>query len=304
MGNSIDVSSYGNIEEVRTEHVHLNLTVDFDKEQFSGYAVHTLWALQDDIDGVYFDVVGMNITSIKQSDSPTPGAGNESTPAYNMTLVNPKLGYALGVTFAEKTVKGNTYYLHIYYNTNNETTSISWLTPAQTVGKKMPYLYTQCEDVACRSLAPLQDTPANKFTYTAAITVDQGFNVKMSANDTKQTNDTTTNTTTYEFECAIHIQSYLIAIAVGDIVEKNVGHGNNNATMVNVITEPDYMPNVTAEFGGLGEVFQSVENLFPNNPYPWGNYTILVLPPSFPMGGMENPLLTFASPTVIVGDKS
>jgi len=146
----------------------------------------------------------MDISSIKQSDSPTPGAGNETVPKHNMTLTNPKLGWALGVELATPTVKGQMYYIYIYYTTNNETTSISWLKPPQTFGKVKPYLYTQCEDVACRSLAPLQDTPANKFTYDAVITVETGFVVKMSANDTGSTVNAD-NTTTFTFSCNIHM---------------------------------------------------------------------------------------------------
>ena len=169
----------------------------------------------------------------------------------------------------------------------------------------MPYLYSQCEDIACRSIAPLQDTPANKFTYDARIKVATNYTVKMSANDTGSAANATDNTTTFSFECNIPIQSYLIAIAVGDLKEASVGNVTSpGGTQVKVITEPGYLDTVTNEFSGLGEVMQSVEDLFPLNPYAWGNYTILVLPPSFPMGGMENPLLTFASPTVIVGDKS
>jgi leukotriene-A4 hydrolase len=110
-------------------------------------------------------------------------------------------------------------FIKITYKTNDESTAISWLTKDQTHDKKMTYLYSQCEDIACRSIAPLQDTPANKFTYTASITVDTGFIVKMSANDTGSVANATDNTTTFSFNCNIPIQSYLIAIAVGDLVE-------------------------------------------------------------------------------------
>lgn len=168
----------------------------------------------------------------------------------------------------------------------------------------MPYLYSQCEDIACRSIAPLQDTPANKFTYTANITVEKEYTVKMSANDVARVNNTDNITATSSFKLDNPIQSYLLAIAVGDLKEANVGNATTQGTQVKVITEPGYLSTVTDEFASLGEVMQSVEDLFPLNKYSWGNYSILVLPPSFPMGGMENPLLTFASPTVIVGDKS
>jgi len=120
-------------------------------------------------------------------------------------LTNPKLGYALGVKLHEPANIGDEIYLNITYKTNNESTAISWLTKEQTHDKTMTYLYSQCEDVACRSIAPLQDTPANKFTYTADITVPTGFIVKMSANDTGSVVNTDTSMTTFSFNCSINI---------------------------------------------------------------------------------------------------
>ena len=46
----------------------------------------------------------------------------------------------------------------------------------------------------------------------------------------------------------------------------------------------------------------AAEKLF--GPYRWGRYDVIVLPPSFPFGGMENPNLTFLTPTVLAGDRS
>jgi len=119
---------------------------------------------------------------------------------FNKTLTNPKLGYALGVKLHEPANIGDEIYLGIHYKTNNESTAISWLTKEQTHDHTMTYLYSQCEDIACRSIAPLQDTPANKFTYTANVIVDWGFIVKMSANDTTQVNNTD-GTMTFSFSC-------------------------------------------------------------------------------------------------------
>ena len=156
-------------------------------------------------------------------------------------------------------------------------------------------MFTQCEDINCRSVAPLQDTPSNRITYEAAITAKKEFVVKMSANETSvQAVDDTYNKA--EFSCAIPIPSYLIAIAIGDIEYRSLG------SRVGVITEPSQMDKVATELEDMGDLLDAVEEYM--GPYIWGNYTIIVLPPSFPMGGMENPLLTFASPTIIVGDKS
>jgi len=107
----------------------------------------------------------------------------------------------LGVKLHEPANVGDEIYLNITYKTNNESTAVSWLTKEQTHDKTKTYLYSQCEDIACRSIAPLQDTPANKFNYTADITVETGFIVKMSANDTGNVTDSTTGTTTFSFSC-------------------------------------------------------------------------------------------------------
>lgn len=125
-----------------------------------------------------------------------------------------------------------------------------------------------------------------------------GFKVKMSANDTSETN-LNNSMTEFNFTCNIQIPSYLIALAVGDLSYKNL------SSRVAVITEPGFMAAVEAELANLPTMFDTVESyMLPQNPYAWGNYNLLILPPSFPDGGMENPLLTFASPTIITGDKS
>jgi len=146
-------------------------------------------------------------------------------------------------------------------------------------------------------VAPLQDTPSIKATYSANVKVKNPYIVKMSANET----DPTVNkdgTTTYHFVNNIKIPSYLLAIAVGNLATQSVG------SRTNVIAEPgeNYLDRYVTELEDLETLLDTTEAWL--TPYIWGNYTILVLPPSFPYGGMENPLLTFASPTIIVGDKS
>ena len=105
----------------------------------------------------------------------------------------------------------------------------------------------------------------------------------------------TTDVETF-FYCAIPIPNYLMAIATGHLEYRSLG------TRVGVITEPEDMDKCATELENMGNMLDTVEAYL--TPYIWGTYTILILPPSFPMGGMENPLLTFASPTIIVGDKS
>ena len=190
---------------------------------------------------------------------------------------------------------GEEFALKLYYTTNENTTAINWLTPEQTAGKVLPYLFTQCEDIACRSVAPMQDTPAIKVTYDSKVTVKNDFVVKMSANETK-VEQVDQDHKMYSFKNDIKIASYLIAIAVGDLEYRSLGPNTG------VITEPSFMEQCVSELENLQVMLDTAENYL--TPYIWGNYTILVLPPSFPFGGMENILLTFASPTIITGDKS
>lgn len=190
---------------------------------------------------------------------------------------------------------GTAYTVKINYATNKDTQAINWLTPEQTAGKKLPYMFTQCEPIHCRAVAPLQDTPAIKATYTASVTVAKQYKVKMSAVDKDQTNVDDQHIK-YTFEQTIPIASYLLAMAVGDLAEKKVGDRTA------VITEPSMLDACATELVDLELSLKAMEDYL--TPYIWGTYNVLVLPPSFPFGGMENPLMTFASPTIIVGDKS
>lgn len=137
-----------------------------------------------------------------------------------------------------------------------------------------------------------------KTTYTAAVTVLNPYIVKMSANESAPV-DNKDGTSTFFFDCSIPIPSYLLAIAVGDLVYKP---SSLTATRTGVISEPGVIDSYVAELSDLETFLDAAEAYL--TPYIWGTYTILVLPASFPFGGMENPLLTFASPTIIVGDKS
>lgn len=215
--------------------------------------------------------------------------------AFTIETPNSLIGQVLVITLDKTYVAGETVDISIDYTTSKTGQAFSWLTAKQTSGGLLPYMFTQCEDINCRSVAPLQDTPSNRITYSATVYAKSEFVVKMSANETGIT-DMGTGYSRTTFECTIPIPSYLIAMAIGDLEYKSLGD------RVGVITEPSDMDRVASELEDMGMLLDKVEEYM--GPYIWGNYTIIVLPPSFPMGGMENPLLTFASPTVIVGDKS
>lgn len=162
-------------------------------------------------------------------------------------------------------------------------------------------MFTECQDSHCRSVAPMQDTPAIKVTYSAYVTVpNTGYVVRMSARSSGQavvSGDTKFKT--FGFYMDIPIPSYLIAFSIGNITEKQIGKRTS------VISEGVNIQKDWDELSQLDDILNDVEAYVnPPNPYEWGTYAVIVQPPSFPIGGMENPLLTFASPTIIVGDKS
>jgi leukotriene-A4 hydrolase len=214
---------------------------------------------------------------------------------YKIEVVNTLIGDALTVNFPTTQKAGTFISVQIFYTTRTEAQAFSWMQPSQTAGGLLPYMYTQCEDINCRTVAPMQDTPSNRVTYSARVINQNDLVPYMSANTTgRQVWNATHNVAT--FENTIPIPSYLLAIAIGDLEYRTMGR------RVGVITEPSQMDRVARELADM-EVLLDTTELYIGD-YIWGNYTIIVLPPSFPMGGMENPLLTFASPTIIVGDYS
>jgi leukotriene-A4 hydrolase len=171
------------------------------------------------------------------------------------------------------------------------------LTPDQTAGKKYPYVYTQNEPIYGRSMFPVQDTPAVKSLFKFRFTVQDPMTVFATGNKTGEyKNMIPANTTTIYYESDILLPSYLVSFAAGNIQQQKVGRRTY------VLSEPEELPKAAAELDELQYSLDLAEMYL--TPYIWGDYKILILPPSFPFGGMENPLLTFASPTIIVGDKS
>ncbi|PBJ13279.1 hydrolase/aminopeptidase [Flavobacterium sp. ACN6] len=275
----IDEHSYSKPELAVAKHLDLDIKVDFDTQTISGKAS---WTIDNISKGneIIFDENTLNITKVTLGDE-------EKETKFELGAATEFHGKPLHITIEPNTTKVN-----IYYNTTKEAVALQWLTPEQTADKKKPFLFSQGESVWSRTWIPCQDSPGIRFTYNAKVTVPKDLLAVMSAVNPQKKNDTGV----YTFKQDKAIPSYLMAIAVGDIEFQSI----DNRT--GVYAEPSMLKKSAWEFAELGKMVVAAEKLY--GPYRWGRYDVLVLPPSFPYGGMENPNLTFLTPGVIAGDRS
>ncbi|WP_250317997.1 M1 family metallopeptidase [Pedobacter sp. B4-66] len=274
-----DPHSFSKPSMAVVEHLNLDIKVNFEDQQISGKAV---WTINNKAKSneIIFDDSKLNISKI------TLGAEEKET-TFNYGEEKEYIGRALKVAITPETKL-----ITIYYTTNKDASALQWLNPHQTAGKMRPYLFTQSESIAARSWIPCQDSPGIRFTYNATVTVPNDLLALMSAENPEVKN----TTGVYHFKQIHPIPSYLLALAVGDIAFKAVDERTG------VYAEPSVLAKAVYEFADMGKMVHAAEKLY--GPYRWGRYDLLVLPPSFPFGGMENPNLTFITPTVIAGDRS
>ena len=182
----------------------------------------------------------------------------------------------------------------VRYRTGPDASALQWLEPSQTHGGKQPYLFSQCQAIHARSVLPCQDTPARRVSYRASLSVPSGLVAVMAA--APRNSETKDGRTTFHFEMPQVIPPYLLAFAVGDLASKDLSPRSR------VWCEPGLLASAAWEFEGVERHLAAAESLF--GPYDWERFDLLVMPPSFPYGGMENPRLTFLTPTLLAGDRS
>jgi leukotriene-A4 hydrolase len=285
-----DVHSFGNLDQVRVRHIALDLTVDIEHRILHGTAVLD-FVRQPGCPAdapLVLDSRGLTIEHVWLGKS-------ESTPqAFTPTtfVVDPAdliLGSRLTIKLSPSASQ-----VRIAYKTIPTAGALQWLEPALTAGKVKPFLFTQSQAIHARSWIPLQDSPAVRVTYVANIRVPKGLTAVMAAESRSTPGDASQGL--FHFAMTQPIPSYLIALAVGDLAFQPLGKRTG------VWAEPSVLKAAAYEFADVEKMVESAEKQF--GPYRWGRYDILVLPPSFPFGGMENPRLTFATPTVLAGDRS
>jgi leukotriene-A4 hydrolase len=187
----------------------------------------------------------------------------------------------------------------VLYQTTQQSSAVQWLPPMATAGGKYPYLFTQCQAIHARALIPCQDRPGVKTTYSAQVTVPQWATCVMSAvmKSVHESNLQNTVTKIYSWYQPVPISSYLIALAVGELDKRDI------SDRCAVWSEPSVVEAAAYEFAQTEDFLRTAEDIA-GKPYVWGRYDLLTLPPSFPYGGMENPCLTFVTPTLLAGDRS
>ena len=277
-----DKFTQANYDQVRMTHLDLDLDVDFDRKVLDGVATIDFLKTDPAVDVIILDTKDLTINTVEIGD------GTEwSAAEYTLSEDDEILGQALTINLVEGQDK-----IRIDYETSPEAEGLQWLSPEQTAGKKHPYLFSQGQAINARTMAPVQDTPAVRITYSAKLRTPPELIALMSADQ----DPNTPRDGEYEFDMPQPVPVYLLAIAAGDIEFKAI---NDH---IGVYAESYILDAAVEEFSETPQMEEANERLY--GPYRWGRYDLIVLPPSFPYGGMENPRLSFLTPTLVAGDKS
>ena len=270
--------SFARPDEAAIKHLDLDLTVDFKAKILSGQATLTL-DRKPAAKAVVLDTRGLKIGKVSSADG---------------QKLEWKLGEDKGAMGQSLTIElpAGVNKVAIEYATSPSAEALQWLSPEQTTDKKHPFLFTQSQAILARTWVPCQDTPAVRMTYSAKMKVPPALMAVMSASNPQVKNDEGE----YSFQMKQAIPSYLLALAVGDLEFKNSG------TRTGVYAEPSVLEKADRELEDTERMIVEAEKLY--GPYQWERYDVIFLPSSFPFGGMENPRLTFATPTILAGDKS
>jgi aminopeptidase N len=278
----IDEHSYANLNAIKTIHLELELDVNFQNKTIYGVARHEM--VNNNASVAIFDTRNLLIQKVT-----TGKIDHEQEADFVIGEMDKDsiLGQPLKVTVDPKTTQVN-----IYYQTTKGSEALDWLDTLSTSSKTKPFLYTQGQAILTRTWIPLQDSPSNRFTYNAEVRVPKDLLALMSAENPKEKNDLGI----YNFEMDQPIPSYLISLAVGDIAY----HPFDATT--GVYAEKELLDACKYEFVDLPKMMKAASYLYGD--YQWKQYDLMVLPYSFPFGGMENPRLTFVNPTILAGDRS
>jgi aminopeptidase N len=279
----LDPHSHHDSEQATMQSFDLRVRVDFERRVLEGEVSVRLAASEARRRGgsLDLDTRDLEVHSVQSAGQPL---------RFELGRPDPVLGTRLRLTLPPDTEQ-----VTIRYRTSQRASALGWLAPEQTASKRHPYLFSQCQAIHARSIVPLQDTPRRRVTYTAALDVPDELASLMGARFVERTS-AGQGRALDRWQMPEPIPPYLLALAVGRVVSREL------SPRVRVWAEPGVIEAAAREFGGVEPMIEAAERLF--GPYDWERFDLLVMPPSFPYGGMENPRLTFLTPTIIAGDRS
>src|SRR5688500_75471 len=288
MAHAADPHSYAETDKFVVRHVALDLNTDFTAHRLAGTAELIVEQVDPAADRLVLDTRDLEISAIHLIEM----SGRARVLAFKLAEPDPVLGSKLTIEFPHCCAATSRMRIRIAYRTSSEASALQWLEPAQTYGAK-PYLYSQGQAIHTRSWIPLQDTPSVRVTYDARIRTPPDLVAVMSA---ARVGDARAVSGEYRFEMKQPIPSYLIALAVGDLGFQALGDRTG------VWTEPSRLAAAAHEFADLPRMLEAGEQMA--GPYRWDRYDLLIMPRAFAFGGMENPRLSFISPSTVAGDRS
>jgi leukotriene-A4 hydrolase len=282
----LDPHSHADLSQGRIAEVALDLKVDFEARRLSGEARLTLEVASAG-GPIDLDAHALSIEAVR-SEAGAPLA-------FELHPPDPKVADWMGERLRIQLPRNCRTFV-VRYQTSPQASALQWLEPAMTAGGKHPYLFSQCQAIHARSLLPLQDTPRARVTAKGAFHVPKELRALMAAGALGRIESPHPGYVCDTFHLPQAVPPYLLAFAVGDLAERKL------TQRTSVWSEPAVVDAAAWEFAGVGRMMDAAEALF--GPYDWQRYDILVMPPSFPYGGMENPRLTFLTPSVLAGDRS
>lgn len=283
--NQKELNTFSNYDIISQTNINVHFIVDFDNKKVDGEVTISFKALEDG-EVIILDTKSLIIKTIKDN------TGNELD--FKLDNYYRLESHGVPLKIYKEYSKDDTFDITIEYSTTKDCMAIDWLEPEQTSGGKYPFMYSQCQSILCREMLPIQDTPAIKMPVQISITVPEELIGLAAGLFVEEINNG--NNKTFIYALDIPIPSYLIAIAAGDIGSQNVSE------RCTIYAEKTVVEKAAWEFSDTEKFLKIAENYI--GEYVWKQYNILVLPPSFPFGGMENPTLTFLTPSLIAGDKS
>ncbi|KAJ6620129.1 peptidase family M1-domain-containing protein [Mycena sp. CBHHK59/15] len=296
----LDPTTQSNYWQIASEHVTFDWTIDFIAQIISGSATHRMNVLSDDVEEAIFDAGDLEINGTKVKGT---------TASYDLKPKHGVMGSALHIPLPKGLKAGSSIDVTVFYKTTKNCTALQWLGKEQTQGKQFPYLFSQCQPIYARALAPLQDTPSVKIKYTAKVA--SVLPVLLSAIRTSPPSEGPAHdgkvigkdVVTYAYDQPVPIPSYLIAIACGNVRYRPFPQFEDRQWRTGIWAEPELIDAAYWEFCEDTARYLAAEEEIVI-PYKFGVYDLLVLPPSFPYGGMENACLSFLTPTLLTGDRT